>query len=120
MKFDAAVKERVTLQTLMPSPRLETWGLWRRLMEDLSFSDEENKLLQFRQNGKTTTWQEGKVGPKNIEIVDTMQDIVLGRVVELSRAGQLTADHFYLLDRLGWIEKVTELVAEADKTEKGK
>ncbi len=112
MKCDATVKERLTLQALMPNPRLESWGLWRRLVEDLSFSDEENKLLKFRQNGDTTIWEDGKVGPKNIEIVDTMREAILGRVVELSRADQLTADHLYLLDRLGWIDKVMEL---ADK-----
>ena len=80
MKEDKVIElntlERLTLLSLLPKEgTFQNLKLLRILKEDLSFNDEENKALQFRQEGGMIMWNNSALRNKETgEIVRAPQE----------------------------------------------
>jgi hypothetical protein len=87
------VTERLMLLNMLPvEANITTLRLLRTLKEDLSFNEEENKSLNFVQDGEQLRW--------NIEAAETVKDVTIGEIMTVLIAGILT--------KLNTEEKLTE------------
>ena len=97
MKF--SVTERIVLSNLLPAEgNFKTLKLLRVLKEDLSFTEEENKQLEFKQEGDVLRWKEPSHG-REIVIGDTMNEIIVGALKELDSSNKLTDQQFSLYEK---------------------
>ena len=93
------VLERILLSNILPvQGNFKTLKMLRILKEDLSFSDEENKGLNFQQDGGMLKWNETN---KEYEIVigETMNEIIVGALKELDSSNKLTDQHVSLYEK---------------------
>ena len=105
MKFN--IKDRLALLTILPKEgNITTLKIVRKLREDLSFSEEEHKILNFRtmENGMTL-WNEDPSVKKEIEVGEKATDVIIGTLKNLDKSNKLHEDHLSLWD----------LFIEADK-----
>jgi len=94
-----SILERIILSQLLPAQgTFLTLKLLRVLKEDLSFTEEENKILEFEQDGETLHWKEPGV-EREIEIGDTMNQIIVEALKELDKNAELTDQHFSLYEK---------------------
>jgi len=94
-----SILERILLSQLLPAQgTFQTLKLLRVLKEDLSFTEAENKTLEFKQDGDTLQWKEnGK--QVEIKIGDTMNEIIVKELKELDESAKLTDQHFSLYEK---------------------
>lgn len=108
--FSLTVLERVVLPPLLPQKG--TYFMLRerrKLLEDLSFSEEEVKALGLRDgpNG-SVAWDrsgEAEVGSKTVRIPDSILALVQDALKDLDTKGQLHIDHLTLYVKLLPIEE---------------
>jgi len=100
------VKERIVLLSVVPKEGdFKTLKQIRKLREDLSFSDKENKMLKFvySDNGNIN-WIEpnkdrGKFYTKEVEISDTLMAIIVDALKMSDKQKKLNHDTFELYER---------------------
>ena len=94
-----SIMERILLSQLLPAEgTFVTLKLLRVLKEDLSFTEEENKKLEFKQNGDSLQWKEdGK--QVDVKIGDTMNEIIIKVLKDLDEKAKLTDQHFSLYEK---------------------
>jgi DNA-binding MarR family transcriptional regulator len=102
MKLSA--KERITLSgVLPPTGNILTLRLVRELREDVSFSEKEAKDIDLKITPEgRATWdaaKEKKVGEKDINITDSMREVISKALQGLSDKEKLTQDHISLWDK---------------------
>lgn len=98
--MELTVKERLTLQTLLPKEtNFVTLKLVRKLREDLSFDDEENQKLQFKVNGERLTWNFNEEVIKNVDIGETLTIMVSKELKKLDEQNKLTEDLLSLYEK---------------------
>ncbi len=91
------VKERFTLQGLLPPEgSFLTLGIVRKLKEALSFTEDELKELNFKQNGDQVSWDSAKDPLKDVEIGEQAKQVVADALEKLDKDERLTNDHFTL------------------------
>jgi len=98
--MELTVKERLTLQTLLPKEsNFITLKLVRRLREELSFDDEENKKLQFKVDGDRLTWDFNNEVVKDVVMGDTVTNMVVAELKKKDEQSKLTEDLFSLYEK---------------------
>jgi hypothetical protein len=114
-KVELDVLERMTLMSILPKEgTFLNLKLLRVIREELSFTEEENKALQFRQivqgDQQMVGWNTTTVDPETSEqrLACPPKEFVFGEVVEglivkaltdLDKAEKITADHYSLYEK---------------------
>ena len=104
MKKRLSVIERLVLLNLLPKEgTFANLKLIRVARESLSFNDIENQKLKFVQTGEQVHWDmKGAVDIDahfEIEIGDTVTQLVIDELKKLDKEGKLTDEHFSLYEK---------------------
>jgi hypothetical protein len=95
-----SVYERLLLLNILPKEGdLTTLKIVRDLKEDLSFSEEEHKALQFKRENGNTMWKENADIGKDISIGEKANDIIVDSLKALNKAKKLQESHIELYER---------------------
>ena len=103
-----SVKERLMLLSIVPAQGdFLTLKIVRKLREELSFSEEEHSLLQFRQDQASgmTRWSDTgeKQIVKDVQIGEKAIDIIADGLKKLNDEKKLTMDTMELYEK--FVEK---------------
>ena len=91
--------ERVMLMGVLPKEgTFANLKLLRIAKERLSFSEEENKKLNFRQEGDQMYWDEAP-HMKEVNFGDTVTELIVKTLKGLNDKGKLTEQHFSLYEK---------------------
>jgi hypothetical protein len=91
--------ERVMLMGVLPKEgTFANLKLLRIAKEDLSFSEEENKELNFRQEGEQLHWDD-LAQTKEVNFGDTVTGLIVETLISLNDKGKLTENHFSLYEK---------------------
>ena len=103
-----SVLERIMMMNVLPNEGTFTnLKLIRIAREVISFTEEENKILDFKQEGKQLNWSNSIIDGKMIDAIPE-KDIKFGEVVTnllienlklLNEQGKLTQQHFSLYEK---------------------
>lgn len=91
------VRERLTILTLLPQEgNFMTLKIVRDLKGELGFSEEEYKLLEFKQTGNSVAWENSKDPLKDVEIGEIAREIIAEPLKKMDEDGKLRDEHFLL------------------------
>lgn len=96
------VFDRLILLNVLPHEGdVTTLKIVRKLREDLSFTEEEHKVLQFKQDGGNIRWQLDGDIPKEISIGEKAHDVISGvfKALNESKPPKLKEEHLSLYER---------------------
>jgi hypothetical protein len=94
------VMERIALLTVLPAEgNFQTLKLLRVLKEALSFTEEENALLNIKQVGEMVTWDPDYDIPIEFDIPDILADIIRTTLDDLDAKKKLTESHIPLWEK---------------------
>ena len=86
-----SVLERLALLNTIPKEgNITTLKIIRKLRDDLSFSEEEHKKLNFRQEEDRLLWDD--MEDKEIEIGERATDVIVNALKELNNQGKIHLD----------------------------
>ncbi len=92
--------DRILLLNILPREGdITSLRIIRKLREDLSFSEEEHKVLEFKQDGERIQWKTEADRPKTVDIGDKAKEIIRNRLKELSDQKKLTEEHLPLYEK---------------------
>ena len=101
--------ERIVLAQVLPHEgTFANLRLLRVLRESLSFNEEENKALGFRQEGTQMMWNndevvDGEVIPRcperDFPIGEVLTKLIVEKLKELNSQAKLTEQHFSLYEK---------------------
>jgi len=98
-----SVKERVILLDFVPKEgNILFVKMVQNFLEELSFSDDENKILCFHQTLKgQILWDEEAAGKisKDIIVPDTLKDQIAVKLMKLNDKNKLSVDHIEIYER---------------------
>jgi len=93
-----SILDRLVLLNVLPKEgQVTTLKIVRKLQEDLSFSEEEHKRLNFRQEEDRLVWNDEE--DKEIEIGERATDIIKSALRTLNDQGKLHIDAVDIYDR---------------------
>jgi len=101
------VLERIIVQSLIPKEgNFLNLKLIRKAKESLSFTEEENKVLNFRVVGegdaRQTVWDNADI-EVDIDLGETVSGMVVKELKRLDEAGKLTSDQITVFEK--FVEK---------------
>jgi len=100
MEFELTVVERLGLLALLPrEANLTTLRIIRELQTDLSFSEEEHKVLKFQEDGDQLTWDPKVECLKTVAFGAKAMQLVQEKLAKLSKDGKLRIQHLSLCDK---------------------
>lgn len=93
------VFQRLLLLAILPDAGdITTIRIVQKLREDLSFSEEEHKVLQFESDALGhTKWQQNDL-TKPVEIGTKAQELIVKQLRALDESKKLTAQHLPIWD----------------------
>ena len=104
-----SVLDRIMLLNVLPKEgSFANLKILRIVRENISFNEEENGLLKFKQDGERTVWNDtvvsdGKLVPTVPELEFTIGKVVTNLIVEelrrLNDEQKLTESHFSLYEK---------------------
>ena len=95
-----SVLERVTLLGILPEQGdFATLKIVRKLREALSFSEEELRVLELKQEGQQIRWKAEADPMKDVPIGEKATDIVVSSLKGLNEQKKLTAQHLDLYEK---------------------
>ena len=95
-----SVLERLLVQGLLPEKGSFTnLKLVRVAREALSFTEAENKALDFKQEGEQLRWTEGTVAEKDINIGEIAKEMIKKKLKELNDKEDLEPQQFTLYEK---------------------
>lgn len=98
--MDLSVVERLILMNLLPNEGTYiNLKLVRVAREELSFSDEEVKLLQFVQDGEQVKWNMEANILKDVTLGEVVTIMVVDSLKKLDGEGKLKNEHFTLFEK---------------------
>ena len=98
--MELGVFDRLILLNVLPKEGdFTTIKIVRKLREDLSFSEEEHKALEFKFDEGNVQWKQNADTPKEIEIGEKAQDVIVETLKKLSNDKKLTEQHLSLYDK---------------------
>lgn len=98
--MELTVVERLVLMNLLPQEgSYVNLKLVRVAREELSFSDEEVKLLGFVQDGEQVKWNMEANILKDVELGEVVTILVVDSLKKLDGEGKLKNDHFTLFEK---------------------
>ncbi len=97
--MELRVYDRLILLNILPKEGdFTTLKIIRKLREDLSFSESEHAILQFKQDGGNVQWkQEGDI-PIEISIGEKATDLIVEVLKKLDKEKKLQDQHFSLYE----------------------
>ena len=100
-----SVGDRLVLLSILPSENdFSTLKIIRKMKDDLGFSEEEHKELNFRQEGEMMFWEEG-LEDKEITFGEKATDIIANAFKKLNDQKKLKLEHMELYERFVINEK---------------
>jgi len=94
------VLERLLLLNLLPAEGSYTnLKLMRKAKENLSFTEDENKLLNFKQDGDSLRWADNVVPDKEIDIGEIVTQIIVKALKKLNNEEKLKIEHESLYEK---------------------
>jgi len=91
------VFDRLILLNILPKEGdFMSLKIVRKMREDLSFSEEEHKALQFKQDEGNIQWKQEADLPKEIHFGEKAKDIIVEVLKKLNDDKKLTDQHFSL------------------------
>lgn len=94
------VLERLKLLDILPvQGDITTIRIVRTLREELSFSEEEHKLLDFQTDGATVSWNPEVKAEKQVEVGDKARQIITESLKKASSEQRLSLDMIELYER---------------------
>jgi len=98
--MELGVFERLILLNVLPKESdITSIKLIRKLREDLSFSEEEHKALQFKTEGGRMLWVADVVKPKEVAIGEKASDIIVSALKKLNNEKKLQEEHIPIYER---------------------
>jgi hypothetical protein len=98
--MELTVFERLILLNALPKEGdFITLKIVRKLREDLSFSEEEHKILNFKQDENSLHWNIDGDILKNIEIGTKAMEIICDVLKKLNDSKKLTEQHYSLYEK---------------------
>ena len=98
--MDLTVIERLILMNLLPNEgTYVNLKLVRVAREELSFSDEEVRLLQFVQDGEQVKWNMEANILKDVTLGEVVTIMVVDSLKKLDGEGKLKNEHFTLFEK---------------------
>ena len=86
------------LNSLPKEGNITTLRIVQKLREDLSFSEDEHKKLNFLQNGDSLTWDTTTPVVKDVNVGPKAHALIVETLEALSKNKKLTADFLPLFD----------------------
>ena len=100
VNMELQVGERLVLLSLLPKEGdFTTLKIVRGLREDLSFSEEEHKTYNFREEDNFVFWATEKDTPKYVPIGEKATDIIVDALKKLNEAKKLKDEHFNIYEK---------------------
>jgi len=97
--MELSVLERLGLLDILPQQGdFTTLKIIRKLRESLSFSEEEHKTYQFRQEETKLFWEKGDV-LKDVHIGEKADDVIVSTLKKLNDEKRLTEEQFTLYEK---------------------
>jgi hypothetical protein len=94
------VLERLMASSLLPKEgNFTNLKLIRVAREALSFNEDENKILNFRQTGDQLVWDTKANILKNINLGEVATIMLVDALKKLDADGKLTDEHFSLYEK---------------------
>jgi len=94
------VLERLLLLNLLPAEGSYTnLKLMRKAKENLSFTEEENGLLEFKQEADQVRWADNAVEDKEIDIGEIVTQIIVKKLKKLNDEEKLKSEHESLYEK---------------------
>jgi hypothetical protein len=98
--MELGVFDRLILLNILPKEGdFTTLKIVRKLREDLSFSEEEHKALNFQQDEGNIKWQSEADKPKEIQFGEKATDLIVSTLKKLNTDKKLTEQHFNLYSK---------------------
>jgi hypothetical protein len=95
-----SVFDRLILLNIMPKEGdITMLKIISKLKDNLSFSEEEHKALQFKNEDGQIMWKEDADIKKDIEIGEKATDIIVEALKKLNKEKKLTEQHIPLYER---------------------
>lgn len=106
------IKERIVLAHLvqaidlaaMQKGNIVCLRIRRKLLESLTFSEEELKEFSLREEGGRYLWDATTDKGKDIEIGDEAHKMIVEKLKELNAQGLLVDDHLSVIDKFPEVE----------------
>lgn len=96
--------DRLILLNILPKEGdFTTWKIIHKLREDLSFSEDEHKSLEFKNEGGNVQWKQDGDVPKEIPIGEKASDLIAEVLKKLDKEKRLQEQHYTLYER--FVEK---------------
>lgn len=97
--MELKVADRLVLLNLLPKEGdFTTLKIVRKLREDLSFSEDEHKALEFKQDNGSIQWNPNSDIPKEIPIGEKASDMIADVLKKLDKDKHLQEQHFALYE----------------------
>ena len=98
--MELSVLERLILLNLLPNEgNYANLKLLRVARESLSFTDEEHKVLKFKQEGDQMRWEDGAVGEKEIKVGEVVSQLISKELKKLNSEEKLKEEHTSLYEK---------------------
>lgn len=98
--MELGVFDRLILLNVLPKEgEVTTIRIVRTLREDLSFSEEEHKALEFKFEEGNVQWKQDADKPKEVEIGEKATDLIVETMKKLSSDKKLTMEHLSLYEK---------------------
>ena len=89
-----SILERLIVLHLLPKEgSFANLKLLRVAKESLSFNEEENKALNFRQEGEQIKWDNVVVTDKEIEVGEVVTQMIVKELKKMDGEGKLIEEH---------------------------
>jgi len=93
-------RERLMLLGTLPKEGdFTTLKIIRKLREDLSFTEDEHKILKFEQAGGQIKWDVTNDKPREFKFGEKATDVIVAALKKLNTEKRLTEDHFSLYEK---------------------
>lgn len=102
------ILDRVVLSNILPKEgTFQNLRLLRVVKEEISFNEEENKLLKFRQEGTQLLWESKLVDGKQVDVFperdfrigDVVTKLIRDELEKLNSEAKLTEQHFSVYEK---------------------
>ena len=94
-----SVYDRLILLNIMPKEGdFTTLKIVRKLREDLSFSEDEHKALEFKNENGNVQWKQAGDIPKDVQIGEKATDLIVEVLKKLDKEKKLQESHYGLYE----------------------
>ncbi len=95
-----SVFERVLLLNILPREGdFKTLKILRKLKDDLGFSEDELKALQFKQEGTKVEWRQEADTPKEVPVGEVAHGLIADILKKLDEQKKLQMEHMDLYEK---------------------